>query len=74
MWHVDHLIPPEAGPEIFKLASRHHHRRIDPCEKVLVESFEAFRYSRCWQMKRSDKGTWQQRARTKDQIELLITI
>jgi hypothetical protein len=41
---------------------------------VLAESFEAINHSKYWQVKRGDKGTWQQRTRTKKQIELIITV
>jgi hypothetical protein len=72
--HINHPIPTEPGPEILKLTPRHHDRRIDPREKVLAESFEAIGHAKCRQVKRGDKGTWQQRARTEKQIELIVTV
>jgi hypothetical protein len=74
VWHIDHPIRPKPGLEIWKLASRYHYRRIDPCEKVLAEPFEAIGDAKCRQVKRGDKGTWQQRARTKKQIKLIVTV
>src|SRR5580700_7662074 len=51
MRHIDHLIKPKPAPEIFKLAPRYHYGRVDSCEQVLLQSFEAIRHTESWHVK-----------------------
>jgi hypothetical protein len=63
--HINHLVLPKPGLEIFELASRHYYRYIDSSEQVLLHPFEAIRHANSGQVERHDERTWKQPAPTK---------